>query len=367
MHGRFMKMGLFLIVLTIWSSGKANASPSPSAQEARLIVKASPDAAYESSLPLDVASWDKAVRKGAAREAHEYPNSDTYVTIQQTMYVVDASYDLYDPARSVSIRLEDSKRQRLRGYVQFLRGNHYGLRLSWPEAKTFLPLKSVFTIMDVQTGLRFQGQRRAGSTHADVQPLTKKDTDIMKRMYDGKWSWRRKAILVIKDGQAVAASMHGMPHGGDGIPDNGFSGHFCIHFPGSITHGSGQVDHDHQIMVHKAAGSLEHYLTQSSPSGIVELFFTSINQKDPEMMTAIFPHRAHEQLVDVKKEVSNITAIRRITEHEMEEPDDMLVHETAVRATVYRSGLRKEDCTIVFQLRRSAVWQPWKVESVVFR
>lgn len=189
----------------------------------------------------------------------------------------------------------------------------------------------------------------------------------MKRIYDGKWSWRRKAILVIKDGQAVAASMHGMPHGGDGIPDNGFSGHFCIHFPGSSTHGSGLVDHDHQIMVVKAAGGLEHYMTQSSPSDVVELFFTSINQKEPELMTAIFPHRAHEQLASVKKEVSNITAIRRITDYDRHASSDMLFSEAAVRATIHRTGSRKEERVILFQLRRSAPWQPWKVESVVFR
>ncbi|MCC3377949.1 hypothetical protein LKX83_33445, partial [Cohnella sp. REN36] len=70
----------------------------------------------------------------------------------------------------------------------------------------------------------------AGKYHADVQPLTKADTKIMKQIYNGKWSWKRKAIVVKKDHHYYAASMQGMPHGGDGIPDNSFSGHFCIHF-----------------------------------------------------------------------------------------------------------------------------------------
>lgn len=61
----------------------------------------------------------------------------------------------------------------------------------------------------METGLQFQVQRRAGKNHADVQPLTKQDTAVMKQIYQGKWSWKRRAILVRKDDQFLAASMHG--------------------------------------------------------------------------------------------------------------------------------------------------------------
>ena len=53
----------------------------------------------------------------------------------------------------------------------------------------------------------------------------------MKTIYQGKWSWQRKAIIVeLEDGRRLAASMHGMPHGAGAIRGNNFNGHFCVHF-----------------------------------------------------------------------------------------------------------------------------------------
>src|SRR4051794_33771398 len=84
--------------------------------------------------------------------------------------------------------------------------------LPWERVNTILPKKSKFSIIDVESGLFFNVQRRAGNSHADVQPLTLKDTNIMKTIYDGKWSWRRRAIIVLANDRMIAASMHGMPH-----------------------------------------------------------------------------------------------------------------------------------------------------------
>jgi hypothetical protein len=57
--------------------------------------------------------------------------------------------------------------------------------LNWKEVNQLLPRYTKFTVMDVETGKKFDVQRRAGSHHADVQPLTVKDTKIMKRIYGG--------------------------------------------------------------------------------------------------------------------------------------------------------------------------------------
>ena len=85
----------------------------------------------------------------------------------------------------------------------------------------------------------------------DTEPLTAEDTAIMKEIYGGAWSWDRRAILVKYDGHVYAASMNGMPHGTSTI-DNGFDGHFCVHFTGSKTHGTDRVDEDHQAAVAQA-------------------------------------------------------------------------------------------------------------------
>ena len=108
-------------------------------------------------------------------------------------------------------------------------------------------------ITDVETGLTWKEQRRGGTNHADVQPLTKEDTANLKKAYGGKWAWTRRAIWVTIGDKTYAASMNGMPHGGSSIKDNGFDGHHCIHYKNSRTHGTNRVDENHQKMVKKAA------------------------------------------------------------------------------------------------------------------
>lgn len=113
---------------------------------------------------------------------------------------------------------------------------------------------STAKVTHVDTGLTFYVKRRGGTKHADSEPLSQGDTDIMKKIYGGSWSWSRKAIIVEINGKKMAASMNGMPHGGSSISDNGFSGHFCIHFYQSKGHSSNKEDPDHQAMVKRAMG-----------------------------------------------------------------------------------------------------------------
>ncbi|MEH6996469.1 hypothetical protein V7075_27820 [Neobacillus drentensis] len=151
--------------------------------------------------------------------------------------------------------------------------------LPWEEVNNVLPKYSKFTVLDLETGKKFKVQRRAGSHHADVQPLTPKDTKIMKKIYGGKWSWKRRAIIVISNEQWIAGSMHGMPHGGGALKNN-FPGHFCIHFFGSTTHRTSTMDLSHMLMVYKAAGKLEEYLSITSPYETVEAYIAGLKQQD---------------------------------------------------------------------------------------
>jgi LysM repeat protein len=115
------------------------------------------------------------------------------------------------------------------------------------------------TVTDIETGKSFDVKRLYGRNHADSEPLTSEDTKIMKGIYGGSWSWDRRAIILTvkdKDGaeRKIAASMNGMPHGGESILDNNFKGQFCIHFKNSRTHSGNRVDSGHQKAVKKAAG-----------------------------------------------------------------------------------------------------------------
>lgn len=156
--------------------------------------------------------------------------------------------------------------------------NPYGEMMDWEEVRKIFRRYDDATIIDLDTRLSFRVQRRAGSRHADVQPLTAGDTAVMKEVFGGRWTWRRRAILVEVNGRRLAGSMNGMPHGAGAIAGNNFRGHFCIHFAGSTTHGSSELDAGHQLMVWKAANKVEEKLRQAGPEQILQTFFTALEQ-----------------------------------------------------------------------------------------
>jgi len=157
----------------------------------------------------------------------------------------------------------------------------YGEFVTWKEVNRLFPQYANAVITDCDTKMKFKVQRRAGSLHADVQPLTAADTAIMKKIYQGGWSWKRRAVIVeVKDGRKLAGSMHGMPHGQGAIQGNNFNGHFCIHFRDSKVHASRRVDPAHQMMVWKAAGVFGEQVGRMNQEDVIRVFFTAIEQDD---------------------------------------------------------------------------------------
>ncbi|WP_226668255.1 hypothetical protein [Metabacillus litoralis] len=152
----------------------------------------------------------------------------------------------------------------------------------WQEVNKIIPKKSIFTVIDIETAKSFTVQRRAGSRHADVQPLTSNDTKIMKDIYNGNWSWHRRAILIVTNNLLIPASMHGMPHGAGAI-NNGFPGHFCIHFSGSTTHRSGKSDLSHHLMILKAAGKYEDYIKELDAEQLLNVLLVTIKNNDKSL------------------------------------------------------------------------------------
>lgn len=123
----------------------------------------------------------------------------------------------------------------------------------WTEVQQEFLVGHIATVTDVETGISFQVRRLGGRLHADVEPLTKADTDAMKAVY-GAWSWERRAVVVDVAGRRFAGSMNGFPHGVNRLQENGFDGHFCIHFLGSRVHQSDRIDERHLAMTLTAAG-----------------------------------------------------------------------------------------------------------------
>ncbi|MBN8207276.1 hypothetical protein JI666_00790 [Bacillus sp. NTK071] len=233
--------------------------------------------------------------------------------------------------------------------------------LNWKEVDEIIPRKSIFTIVDVESGKSFQVQRRAGSQHADIQPLTNKDTEVMKEIYP-EWSWKRRAAIVVMDGQMIAASMNGMPHGA-GALDNGFNGHFCLHFLNSTTHGSSSPDPAHNLMVLKAAGKIDEYLNKQSPSELVDSLMIAINNTDTSLLRKIVPH---EQLdlqalsgiyVTNWKVMKNIHSKKNLFHNEVVAKVEIYIEESGTITTVINLPAKRDPLSSRWRVDISALLQ----------
>ncbi|SDH48399.1 hypothetical protein SAMN05216352_101430 [Alteribacillus bidgolensis] len=250
-------------------------------------------------------------------------------------------------------------------FAYIIREHYYGEMLSWKDVRPLLPRKAKFQVIDLETGISFQVQKRAGNQHADVQPLTRNDTQIMKEIYEDKWSWKRRAILVNIDDRFIAASMHGMPHGG-GALSNGFPGHFCIHFAGSMTHRTKNTDPTHQLMVLKAAGKLEEYRDQMDPYEVADLFLTAINQSDLYLLqiTLAQPYREHAATIlerfnqiGVAAKDSPYKKIDQLPVIALELPVELQYHDP-------RQGKKRKSVTLT--LIRDGLTNRWEIYSKEF-
>jgi hypothetical protein len=240
----------------------------------------------------------------------------------------------------------------------------YGKMIPWEKVKDIIPRKATFQVIDLETGMSFSVQRRAGSKHADVQPLTNKDTKIMKEIYQGQWSWNRRAIVVKVKHHLIAGSMHGMPHG-SGALKNGFPGHFCMHFHQSTTHRSNHVDPAHQIMVYKAAGRLVEYIEKANPHELIDLFLTALNQKDNYLLHLALLQNHDDASVDpTVAQLKKVSAIRRLSTFVEDDLSTLIEMEVPVDIREYRVGLGINKKRLTFVIQRNSLMEPWQIVQV---
>ena len=234
--------------------------------------------------------------------------------------------------------------------------------IEWEKANEILPRYSKFTVVDFETGMKFRVQRRAGSNHADVQPLTSKDTAIMKKIYNGKWSWKRRAIIVISEDGKIAASMHGMPHGGGALKNN-FPGHFCIHFYGSTTHRTNFMDLSHKLMILKSAGKLEKYLEQTDPYDLVNAYIAGLKQQDSDIVSLI----SLQQLEwgKILPKIENVR-ISRMEVLPAEDVGDQISLMVPVEVNFQLKGIGGKTFSGKVLLVRFMPNEQWMVDSVTF-
>ena len=107
-----------------------------------------------------------------------------------------------------------------------------GVQLLWwyDEVKVSVKSGQNVLVYDPETGLSWNIKLYSLGHHADSQPATWQDTQIMNRSF-GSTSWDCHPVFVqLPDGRWTLAAMHNYPHLYGSITNNGFGGHLCIHF-----------------------------------------------------------------------------------------------------------------------------------------
>lgn len=124
----------------------------------------------------------------------------------------------------------------------------------WDSRNTIIRTRVPLYITDVRTGITFWVESFSNGNHADVVTITRNDTENLRRAFGGRWSWDTRPVWVTVDGRTFAASLSGMPHGGNGGNySNGVNGQFCLHFLESRTHNGNRAhEREHQASVMEA-------------------------------------------------------------------------------------------------------------------
>lgn len=101
----------------------------------------------------------------------------------------------------------------------------------YTEIRARAKLMPDVVIYDPDSGLHFNLHMFSFGKHADSEPPTKEDTEILYEI-NGEDNWDPKYVWVIfSDGRVYIASIHSMGHTVDHTANNGMTGHICLHFP----------------------------------------------------------------------------------------------------------------------------------------
>lgn len=233
----------------------------------------------------------------------------------------------------------------------------FGESLTWPEVVGFFPVGGVVTVRDLESGLEFRVRRHRGDSHADVEPLSAKDTATLKKIYGGRWSWSRRAVVLdFGENAKVAGSMNGMPHGWGDLEQNEFVGHFCIHFKDSRVHTTWKRDPGHQLMILKSSGLLARELVNATPHRIVYWILAAVHQRERctlRYATEGLPLAVMMQMIQPIRHMAAITC-RTISESEEQAvveaslmiyyylPDPQKAHQIKVQFELHKNARQSQ-------------------------
>ena len=132
---------------------------------------------------------------------------------------------------------------------------------SWYTGTVGLKRNATAVLTDLTTGRSLNIHIQSTGNHADVEPLTSKDTTTLCEIFGvsnpSNISYKRRPMLLTIGNYKLVCSIYGTPHGSQDITDNNYPGQFCLHFYQSKTHESDSVNADHQSAITKAANLMK--------------------------------------------------------------------------------------------------------------
>lgn len=120
-----------------------------------------------------------------------------------------------------------------------------GELLSWENINPLIPVETQFSVQDFNTGKTLELIRTGGKNCAYVATPSSADYETYRSIFGGEDTWEHRAVLVSVDGHTYAASLFGMPTGGDDLYGSGMAGHTFLYFNNSKTDVSGLPDEEH--------------------------------------------------------------------------------------------------------------------------
>ena len=143
--------------------------------------------------------------------------------------------------------------------------------INWFNNKnTIITGTGTYKITDISTGRSLSIKIQSAGNHADVEPLTAKDTEVLCSLYGVANSsqletmnkWQRRAVVMTNGkGDQFVGSIYAIPHGQDTVSGNSFDGQFCLHFKGSTIHagdgGSVSESDNHQAKIKTGVEALK--------------------------------------------------------------------------------------------------------------
>jgi hypothetical protein len=99
------------------------------------------------------------------------------------------------------------------------------------EIKPSVRTGQTLVIFDPATKLQWELKLYSLGRHADSEPKTLTDTQIMFKAFGNTNTWTPKPVYIkLPSGAWTLAAMHNVPHLSGTVKNNGFDGHLCVHF-----------------------------------------------------------------------------------------------------------------------------------------